>query len=202
MWSKWFWRTPRGCAFIWVAPVLAVLALGACSPTFDWRDTRIDGHRLLALLPCKADRAQREVPVGDQQRALQMVGCKVGVRTFALSAVRLTEPGAAPQALQGWQRAAVQGWGLDSAAAPAASLKPFVPQGALALPASQRGTWVRAGAEPLRVDAAWFARADAQGLALYHAVVLSPGKAGGGSVPTDAATEDAIQTFFSNLRFE
>jgi hypothetical protein len=185
------------------ASVVAGLALAGCgvlagcSPAFNWRDTRIDSHPLVMLLPCKADRGQREVPVGDQTRMLHMVGCNVGERTFAVSAVRLQEPGAAPMALVGWQRAAVQAWGMDAALGPVQALTAFAPQGALSLPASQRGRWQRSSPDPLRVDAGWFARADSQGVALYHAVVLSPGRR-----PPDAAAEDAIETFFASLRFE
>ena len=36
----------------------------ACTPTFNWRETPVGDDGMIALLPCKPDRATRALPLG------------------------------------------------------------------------------------------------------------------------------------------
>lgn len=95
--------------------LVAGLALAACSPSHNWRLARLDGVPLQALMPCKPDNAQREVPLWGPTQApvrLHMASCTVGQHTFAVAALPLAAPaagGAGPspaQAEQAWRLAA------------------------------------------------------------------------------------------------
>jgi hypothetical protein len=82
-----------------------------------------EGAPVQALLPCKPESAQREVPLAGPDQPplnLQVLSCDVGALTFAVSAVQLTAAGQATVVQANWQRAA---W---------ASLKQTVPSDALA----------------------------------------------------------------------
>ena len=64
-----------------LAAALALAALGGCSPTLNWRETRFDGADLTAMLPCKPDRAERTVPLAGRDAPLRMQGCEAGGAT-------------------------------------------------------------------------------------------------------------------------
>src|SRR5689334_7855840 len=63
----------------------AVFALAACSPTFNWREVPIADAGLVALLPCKPDRAERALPLGAESVRVDMAGCEAGGATFAVA---------------------------------------------------------------------------------------------------------------------
>lgn len=78
-----------------VALAAALWAAG-CSPALDWRTVRHDAAPVDALLPCKPERATREVALRGAQQptvALYMLSCQVAGRTFAVAAVRLPDRG-------------------------------------------------------------------------------------------------------------
>lgn len=47
-----------------LAVLAAVALLAACSPAFNWREVPVAGAGLVAMLPCKVDRATRALPLG------------------------------------------------------------------------------------------------------------------------------------------
>ena len=59
--------------------------LQACSPSLNWRDVRLDQTPVLALFPCKPERAAREVSMGDQTLTLNVLACDAGDAKFALA---------------------------------------------------------------------------------------------------------------------
>ena len=76
----------------------AVPAL-ACSPVFNWREVPV-GESLVAMLPCKPDRAERSLPMGAATVPIDMAGCEAGGATFAgygghqpADLLRVTHPG-------------------------------------------------------------------------------------------------------------
>ncbi|MBL0920214.1 MAG: hypothetical protein IBJ14_16040 [Hydrogenophaga sp.] len=86
--------------------LLAVpLLLAACSPTFNWRALPVDSAPLQALMPCKPDKAEREVPLAGVPTTLQMRSCDTGGLTFAVAWADVGEPARAAPALAGWRRA-------------------------------------------------------------------------------------------------
>lgn len=179
------------------------LVLAACSPAHNWRLIRLDGVPVQALMPCKPERAQREVPLwGTAQPPvrLTMMSCAVGEHTFAVAALPLlagnaADPGpaaaaAVPQAMQAWMRA---GWASLRLALPAAGEAPpgwqVQPQQVTGAQAAQR--WQGPGANHLGqpLQAHWLLAHNGRWLvqvALY-----------GPPVADDVAT-----TFFDALRFD
>ncbi|WP_235578184.1 hypothetical protein [Pseudorhodoferax sp. Leaf267] len=139
------------------------------------------------LLPCKPDRAQRDVTMGGQTLALVMQGCNAGGATFAVSHVLVPDTAQAASMLALWKTAV-----LAHVQATDVREQPFaVPGGwnapqSLRLQASGRG----ADGAPVAMQAAWFARVDADGVHLFHAAAFSP---------TAMAMADAADTFFSSL---
>ena len=96
-----------------MSPLYAVLVASACavacSPTFNWRNTRVDGTPLQASLPCKPEAAVRPVALPSGPVDLSMMACEAGGLRFALGWMRV--PGADTSLLQAWQRQAVQAEG-------------------------------------------------------------------------------------------
>jgi hypothetical protein len=88
--------------------MLAWLMLVGCSPTHNWRSVGFEGTPVQALLPCKPERAQREVPfLGPDlpTLTLRMLSCDVDRRTFAVSAVQVPEGASSMDLQERWQRA-------------------------------------------------------------------------------------------------
>jgi hypothetical protein len=159
-----------------------VLAGAACSPTFDWRETRPDGA-LTLLFPCKVDRYSRTVVIEGLSLPMSLASCQADGQTFALS--YLDAPASdriAPllQALQRGLRDNVAGAAASRQAA--APVAPAMPSGAeptplpfdvkgatphpLALRVSASG--MRPDGEPMRVEAGFFRR----DLRIYQVTVI------------------------------
>lgn len=171
-----------------VLALAGVLAAG-CNPTFNWREVPL-GDGLQALLPCKPDRAQRELDLGGQGVTLDMVGCATGGVTFAVARM---EGGAslaeAQRRLDAWRRAARAPWRADGGVQEA----PLAVPRAAAAPAAvelQATTPASAGGAPQPVRMRWFAQAEAGGrYVLYQATMLGT-----------AADPQAAETFWEGLR--
>jgi hypothetical protein len=71
--------------------LLVTAVLSACTPTFNWREVRFDEDVLVALLPCKPDRAERSVPFAGGDRRMQVMGCESGGAMFALSRMAVAD---------------------------------------------------------------------------------------------------------------
>lgn len=176
-----------------VPAVARTLGLGltalaaACSPAFNWRDAPIDAQ-LTALLPCKPDRAERQLPLTPEgaQATIAMAGCQAGGATFAVAHWSGLEVAQAAAHLQAWQAATRNQW-----TGAALQESPVAMPGARATPAAAQWQLQRGDAPAGdHVQIRWFARADAQGrITLYQASVL-----GRPSAPEAAAT------FFEGLR--
>lgn len=170
----------------WSATLLAA-ALLACSPALNWREIRIEGTPLRMLLPCKPDRAEREVAMGGRRLPLRMLGCDADGATFAVSHVQAPSAAGLDAAalLEGWKAAV-----LAHVQAKAVVEEGWVRAGlgitgpALRLRAEGR----KADGEAVAMQAAWFATADAAGLHLVHAVVFAP-----------QARPDVAESFFSSV---
>lgn len=87
-----------GCLCVWAS---------ACSPTFNWRNVPLDGAPLQAQLPCKPERAERQVPLTASGTTLRLMSCKAGGLTFALAWATADSADGLPAILDAWQQA---GW--------------------------------------------------------------------------------------------
>lgn len=160
------------------------VALG-CAPALNWREARFPSAPVRMLLPCKPDKAAREVEMGGRTLALEMQGCEAHGTTFAVSHVVVPDAHRAPLLLEGWKQAVVSHLGAADVRELAWS-----PPGGWALPQSVRMQAVvpRAGQAGLSVYAAWFARAEGSGVHLFHAIVLAR-----------APMPEVAETFFSGI---
>ncbi|MBT2326415.1 hypothetical protein J7E62_29300 [Variovorax paradoxus] len=164
------------------ALALAAAAIGACSPVFNWREVSIADEGLVALLPCKADRATRALPLGAESVTIDMTGCEAGGATFAVAHASAADAAQAESWMRAW-RAATRAQLAGAAVAETPSALPR----AAASPAPVRlDTQGDAGA-PAHV--LWFAQQRAGKMALYQATVL--GK---------PASPEALASFFEGLR--
>lgn len=82
------------------------MMLGACQPTFNWRQVRPEGGGVQTLMPCKPDTGERSVPLADQPVVLHMSSCEAGGITYALAWATLPSPAEAPAALRRWAEGA------------------------------------------------------------------------------------------------
>ncbi len=164
--------------------LLLGIGLAACSPTFNWREVRAETSPLRAMLPCKPDKAARQVPMAGRQVELQVLGCETGGATFALLHAELGQAGRSGEVLTQWQQAT-----LANLRASGSQASPFIPPGALGLPQSQKvsTSGQRSDGSAVQSQAAYFAR----GTQVFQAVIYA------GEIRPEWA-----DTFFGGLRFE
>lgn len=167
------------------ALLTAVALLTACSPALNWREVRPEGTRLALLLPCKPDKAQKNVPLGGPATPLSMLGCDAGGATFAVAVADLGDAAKAAPVLAQWQSLTLAN--MKAGAAP--QVTPLKLPGAAALPPA---TLVKAEGQgpdgkPVSGQAAYFA----QGSQVFQVVMYSP-----------RITPEVAETFFSSLKFE
>lgn len=152
----------------WLLPLLLLAwAATACSPTFNWREWRSDGTPLVALMPCKAESAQRTVPLGGTATSLHMHSCDTGGLTFAVAWAQLPDAAGAPEALAQWRGAALAAIRQDPAMAldPQAQWLARVPGATSAQGLMATGT--THDNRPVQMRAVYFAR----GNQIYQAAV-------------------------------
>ena len=167
-------------------PAVAAIAmtLAACSPTFNWREIRAQPTPLKAMLPCKPDKAAREVPMAGRQVSLEVLGCETGGATFAVLFADIGNAVRAGEVLAQWKTAT-----LSNLRAPASQEGTFRPPGALALPQSVHvvASGQRGDGSKVESHAAYFA----QGTYVFQAVIYS-----------DRLKPEVTEQFFSGLSFE
>jgi hypothetical protein len=96
---------PRGAGRVFL---LMAVALSACSPTFNWREVRLEAAPLEALMPCKPETAQRSVPLAGSPTELHLLACETGGLQFAIAWAELDAAAQVPQALAAWRSASLQ----------------------------------------------------------------------------------------------
>ena len=72
-----------------------LLACIACSPTFDWRETRPDGA-LQVLFPCRPTTLARRVQLAGRYESMQLTSCSAGDLTFGVGRVEADDPERVP----------------------------------------------------------------------------------------------------------
>lgn len=167
--------------FAVMAAALAV-ALAACTPTFNWREVRAEPAGLAALLPCRPDKAARDVPMAGHEVSLQVLGCDAGGATFALMQADTGDAARAGEVLAQWRAAT-----LANMRAASSRQEPFLPPGATALPQSVHvvASGQRADGSTVESHAAYFAR----GTQVFQAVIYA-----------DRLEPEAAETFFSSIK--
>lgn len=163
-------------------PALFAALLAACTPTFNWREIRVPGAGLTALLPCKPDQGTRAVAIGPRTLQLSMQGCEAAGATFAVAWADAGDAAGANAVLAQWQAMAQ----ANMQAGPART-EPFRPPGAAPLAASVRmaAAGRQTDGRPVEMRSVWFAR----GSHVFQAVIYAP------RIP-----EEAAEAFFAGLR--
>lgn len=160
-----------------------LVCLQACAPALNWREVRFEQSSLAGWLPCKPDRAQRDVNLNGHIAPLRLMGCEAEGMDFTLAQLDLPAGMTASQMQPAWQAANLvsvqavgevpsQPWTLTGAA------PDMTPRRALAQ-----------GGQGLTARWAWFAY-DGR---LYQAAVYAPAK-------QSAKAELALDTLLSGLR--
>jgi len=75
------------------------IALSACAPTFDWRDSRPEGSRARLMFPCRPASHARSVALAATTVEMRMVACSAGDTVFALTFADLKDPARVGMAL-------------------------------------------------------------------------------------------------------
>jgi hypothetical protein len=169
--------------FRFIGPLAVPFLLAACSPTFNWRALPAEGVPLQALMPCKPDKAEREVPLAGVPTPLQMRSCDAGGLTFAVAWADVGEPARVAPALAGWRRATLLALRAADDTAPPAPARVVGASEALGLQAEGRDP----RGEPVRVRAVHAAR----GTLLVQAAIYGR-----------AIDERVAETFFDGLQLQ
>jgi hypothetical protein len=67
-------------------------ALWACTPAFDWRSVALPDTQLVAELPCRPARFQRDVQLGGVALKLFMLSCEAGGVTYGVATADVGDP--------------------------------------------------------------------------------------------------------------
>jgi len=176
-------------AILFVTAV-ALVAITACSPVFNWREVRLEASGLTALLPCKPDRAARDVVFDTDQVVLRMAGCEAGGATFTIAYAIAHDATQACAWLTAWKAAMTNKLQAQTSVETQVEMR-----GAAAAPApiqlKAEGNDTEGRKTPAQVW--WFTQAAQSGqpgeVLLYQATMLGQ--------PSEI---DASATFFENLR--
>jgi hypothetical protein len=99
----------------WAALSGAALLSSACNPSLNWREVRFESVPGRVLLPCKPDRAERQVTLGDAKATLRMKGCEAQDLQFTWSQLDLPLGPLPTQVVRVWQQASLVALGADPA---------------------------------------------------------------------------------------
>jgi len=160
----------------------AVIGLGACTPTLDWREFEPEDSGIVVTFPCRTDRHARQVVVAGATARMEMLVCEAGGATFALAFIDVAGPTEVSSALAGLRAAAASNLGVAEPAAEPLRVRGMTPS---PMAARLRITGRRPEGAAVQEQAAFFAK----GLRVYQASVLGP-------VLTDAV----VDTFFGGLK--
>jgi hypothetical protein len=166
---------------------LAVLAaVCACSPSLNWREIRLEGSALVALMPCKPDRVSRTIPfVGGATRTLTMLSCEADGATFAITMADMGDAGLAEASLKQWDTVTREhvkvGSIVEQAMAPAGATP-----NAHAKVVVGRGT--HPNGQAMQVHMAYFAK----GAQIFQAVLYAP----------VSMKADAVEVFLTGLKLQ
>lgn len=163
---------------------LALLFVSACSPRFDWRESRPQGSGALLLFPCRPDPIERIVLLAGSNLRMQMNSCSAGGARFSLAVADAAVGERVPALLAAWRE---QTLGNVSGVATAWPL-PFVAGATPGAPsASMRVAGHLPDGRPVVEHTAFFVK----GTRLYQATVMETGKPVG---------QEALDSFFGAIR--
>ncbi len=107
----------RAPVFRTFAGLAALLCLGACAPTYDWRSVPLPDTQLVTELPCRPGRFQRDLTVAGVPLKLFMLSCEAGGVTYGVATADVGDPTRVDAVLHALRDSA--GAAIRSAEAPA-----------------------------------------------------------------------------------
>jgi hypothetical protein len=90
---------------VWLALIM-VFGLASCTPALNWRAVSVQG--LATWLPCKPDRAQRQLELQGQSIHIQMAGCEAQGVMYAVSHAKVPEASESEAVAAAWQNASLK----------------------------------------------------------------------------------------------
>ena len=162
---------------------LAVCAMLACTPAFNWREVSIADSRLHAMFPCKPERESRMVTMAGLETELHMAHCDTAGVSAAIGHARIADASLIQPALTQWRAATLAGMRIAPSTAGASTGEwPSAQAGALSVDTTGSAT----DGTPVRLRAIWFARDGEVYAALWYGQSWSA---------------EMADFFFSGLRF-
>ena len=73
-------------------PVVTLIA-AACTPAFDWRSVRLPETQLVAQMPCRPARFQRDEVIAGTRLRLFMLSCEAGGVTYGVATADVADAG-------------------------------------------------------------------------------------------------------------
>ncbi len=168
-------RLPRIAAVLWICAWLTL----ACNPALNWRAVQLAGIKV--MLPCKPDRAQRILPLANQQVTMAMAGCEASGALYAISHVQVANTALVAVVQADWQQAMLANFqgasiqkipyqlerpSITARLAASSPSDPVRPGGLEILNVQGKGT----DGAPLQARLLWLA----QGTDLYHVAIYGP----------------------------
>lgn len=177
----------RFLALIILSVPLLLLGLAGCSPSLNWREVRMNGTSLVALMPCKPETVSRTIPfVGGKTRTLSMATCEAEGATYALTMADMADEGLVQAALVQWDKVTREHVRVGQVVEQA-----MMPPGASPNPHSRmvvgKGRHPGNG-QPMQVHMAYFSK----GSQVFQAVLYAPA----------ALKPDVAETFLTGLKFQ
>ncbi|MBP0599060.1 hypothetical protein J8I26_13135 [Herbaspirillum sp. LeCh32-8] len=164
------------------AALLVTLALGACSPTYNWRESSDNGAHFVVLLPGKPASVTRSVDLNGPKVDMNMTAAEVDGSTFAVGTAELGDAAAAGKAIDAMATALLNNIGGKP---DAATVLPGKTDGyARVIDIDARGV-VRG--RPQRL----VARLAARDRRVYQILILGEDK---------AVTDEIVETFFASFK--
>lgn len=85
----------------------ALLLLGACTPSLDWREVRPEGSGAVALFPCKPSTDARMVTLAGARVRMVLAACNAGDATWAVAHADVADAARVAPALEALRAASV-----------------------------------------------------------------------------------------------
>lgn len=86
--------------------LIMALGLAGCTPALNWRAVNVEG--VATWLPCKPDRAQRQLELGGQTIQMEMAGCEAQGVMYAVSHARVPVVSESDAVAVAWQNASLK----------------------------------------------------------------------------------------------
>jgi hypothetical protein len=119
-------RSRKAPALLALLPLF--VSAGGCAPAFDWRSVRLPETQLVAQMPCRPARFQRDVVVAGTPLKLFMLSCEAGGVTYGVATAEVgdaTRVDAVLADLAAGARAALRSRGGNFAPFNLAGMTPF-----------------------------------------------------------------------------